>query len=77
MRNASKNINNNSGYIGVSWDKSRQKWSVRIQTGEKYASLGRFNNKEDAIKARLQGELQYFGLEFAPQRHLFEEYGII
>ena len=31
--------------------------------------------KEEAIKKRLQGELQYFG-EYAPQKHLFEEYNI-
>lgn len=37
--------------------------------------LSRFVNKEDAIRARLRAERQYFG-EFAPQRHLFEEYGI-
>lgn len=35
----------------------------------------RFDNKEDAIRARLQAEKEYFG-EFAPQRHLFEEHGI-
>lgn len=76
-RNKSKSKSNKSGFIGVSWDKSREKWTVRINTGEKYAYLGRFDSKEDAIKARLQGELEYFGLEFAPQRHLFEEYNII
>lgn len=37
--------------------------------------LGVFNNKEDAIKARLQAENKYFG-EFAPQRRLFSQYGI-
>ena len=31
--------------------------------------------KEDAIKARLMAEKKYFGY-FAPQRHLFEEYGV-
>ena len=37
--------------------------------------LGSFKNKEGAIKARLEAEAKYFG-EFAPQRHLFEQYGI-
>ena len=32
-------------------------------------------NQEDAIKARLKAELKYFG-EFAPQKHLFKQYGI-
>ena len=33
-------------------------------------------NKEDAIKARLEAEAKYYG-DFAPQKHLFEEYGIV
>ena len=37
--------------------------------------LGYFNIKEDAIKTRLEAEAKYYG-EFAPQRHLFEQYGI-
>lgn len=61
-------------YHGI---KPEKKWTVRINTGEKYAYLGRFDNKEDAIVARLRGELKYFGIEFSPQRDLFEEYGII
>ena len=42
----------------------------------KEINLGYFDNIEDAVKARLEGELKYFGAEFAPQRHLFEQYGI-
>ena len=38
-------------------------------------NLGSYQNKKDAIRARLVAEKQYFG-EFAPQRHLFKEYGI-
>lgn len=38
--------------------------------------LGTFTLKEDATKARLAAEAKYFG-EFAPQKHLFEEYGIL
>lgn len=33
-------------------------------------------NKEDAVRKRLQAELDYFGKELAPQRDLFEKYGI-
>ena len=36
-----------------------------------------FKTKEVAIISRLKAELKYFGKEFAPQRHLFEEYGIL
>jgi hypothetical protein len=41
----------------------------------KQIHLGMFENKEDAIKARLEAEAKYFG-DFAPQRHLFEQYKI-
>lgn len=34
-----------------------------------------FNEKKDAIIARLKAEKQYYG-EFAPQKHLYQEYGI-
>ena len=37
--------------------------------------LGHFDNKDDAIRARLNAEVKYFG-EFAPQKHLYEQYGI-
>ena len=35
-----------------------------------------FHQKEDAIKWRLQKELELFGPEKAPQRYLFEKYQI-
>ena len=73
--NSSLRSDNTSGYIGVSWDKENNKWSSRIDIDGKHKRLGRFTNKDDAIRARLQAEAKYFG-EFAPQRHLFEEYGI-
>ena len=75
IRNSSIRQNNTSGFIGVYLNKSSNKWMAQITINYKTKSLGRFLNKEDAIKARLKAEKQYFG-EFAPQRHLFEEYGI-
>lgn len=68
--------NNTSGFIGVSWDSSYNKWKSYIRVDGKKKNLGRFANKNDAVKVRLQAEAEYYG-EFAPQRHLFEEYGII
>lgn len=67
--------NNTSGIIGVYWVKSLQKWTVRIQIDGKNTNLGNFNNKEDAIRTRLQAEKDYYK-EFAPQKHLFKEYRI-
>ena len=33
-----------------------------------------YTNKDDAIKSRLLAEIEFFGKEFAPQRHLFDKY---
>ncbi len=75
-RNKSLHKNNTSGFTGVSWMKQRQKWNAHITIDYKSIKLGYFDNKDDAIKARLRAEKEYFG-EFAPQRHLFEQYGIV
>ena len=74
-RNSSKRKDNTSGIIGVYWRKDRQKWVANIICDNKYYGLGSFIDKEDAIRARLKAEKEYFG-EFAPQKHLFEQYGI-
>ncbi len=75
-RNIGLAKNNSSGFTGVGYDKKNKKWTARIVVNYKDIHLGRFLNKEDAIKTRLQAELKYFGIDFAPQKHLFEEYGI-
>lgn len=86
LRQASKNennqnhkrfINNTSGFSGVNWHKKQNKWHARITVNNKRIHLGYFNTKYEAIIARLQAELKYYGKEFAPQRHLFEEYGVL
>lgn len=76
-RNMSLAKNNSSGITGVGWNKAMNQWRPRIQVNYDVIELGFFTNKHDAIIARLKAELKYFGKEFAPQRHLFEQYGII
>lgn len=73
--NSSIMSNNTSGITGVNWDKQAQKWVARIQYYGKRISLGHFDNKDDAIKARLKAEAKYFK-EFAPQKNLFDKYNI-
>lgn len=73
--NISLPSNNTSGIIGVHWSTQMLKWVVQLQSNNVRMVLGYFDNKNDAIKTRLQAEAKYFG-EFAPQRHLFEQYGI-
>lgn len=74
-RNHNKQKNNTSGIIGVGWDKACNKWVAYIGLDNKTKKLGRFTNKTDAILERLKAEYELFG-EFAPQRHLFEQYKI-
>lgn len=75
-QNRNKQKNNTSGVIGVVWHKQSQKWESRINITGKRKTLGRFKDIIDAIKSRLMAEMQYYG-EFAPQKHLYEQYGIV
>lgn len=44
--------NNTSGCVGVVWDKSRNQWKVDLRN----KFIGRFDNFEDAVKARKYAE---------------------
>lgn len=57
--------NNTSGVRGVWFDKTRNKWAVEIMINQKKTYLGRFEDKQEAIKIRKQAEKEYFK-EFAP-----------
>lgn len=70
-RNQSLAKNNKSGVTGVHWDKKRQVWVSSIK-GEYIAS---FKEKQKAIISRLSAEKRIYK-DFAPQKHLFEKYGI-
>lgn len=50
---------NTSGQMGVVWHKQRQKWQARIKIGRKLRSLGLFDDKEEAIRARKDAEWVY------------------
>lgn len=73
--NSLKRKSNNSGVIGVHFYENKNKWVAYITYQSKRIYLGMFINYNDAIIARLKAEHLYFK-EFAPQRHLFEEYNI-
>ena len=53
--------NNTSGATGVDWVKISKKWRASIRVNKVYKHLGLFTNKEDAIKAREEAEIKYFG----------------
>ncbi len=50
-----------SGIKGIYLDKVTNKWRAYISADGMTHNLGCFNNINDAIKARIQGEIKYFG----------------
>ena len=64
MCNVPLKPSNTTGFIGVVWDKDRNKWRAQIRVNGKKTNLGRFDNVEDAIKAHDQAAADAFG-EFA------------
>lgn len=52
---------NTSGKVGVSYRKDISAWVARINVKGERLTLGRFNNKEDAIKARESAEIEFYG----------------
>lgn len=74
--NKPKQKSNTSGFIGVEWSKWEESWISRINIAKNNRKTVYYgDNKYDAIIARLVAEYKYYGQD-APQRHLFEEYGI-
>ena len=53
--------NNTSGINGVSWNKRRQRWCVRVSFKGKSYFLGEYKDIEDAAKARKEAENRIFG----------------
>lgn len=72
-RNRGLYSTNTSGVTGVHFDQKRGKWAASITYNNKRLFIGRFEFKEDAIRARLLKEIELFK-DFAPQRALLEEY---
>lgn len=64
IRNSRKQLNNTSGYKGVSWDKNRGKWISYFSPRKKFNHLGRFNCKHAAARAYNLATSTYYG-EFA------------
>ena len=56
MRNCGCRKDNTSGVKGVIWSKEFQKWHARISVSGKKKHLGRYEDFDDAVRARLAGE---------------------
>jgi hypothetical protein len=72
--NITKKKNNTSGVTGVFWEEQKEKWCASIYKNNKHVFRKYYFNKDDAIKARLKAELDYY--DIAPQKHLFKKYSI-
>jgi hypothetical protein len=62
--NRVKNINNSSGYKGVSFNNSSKKWRAQIWLNSKSYHLGLFIDAKDAARAYNEAAVKYHG-EFA------------
>lgn len=59
--NASLQINNTSGICGVSYNKTKEKWSAYIRKNNKQYYLGSYINFDDAVAARKKAEQEMYG----------------
>ena len=50
-KNSILNKNKSSKYVGVYWEKRKEKWHSSIRTGKKSKFLGYYDNEEEAAKA--------------------------
>ena len=66
--------NNSSGVTGVERS-SKNMWRATLMLNRKRIYDKHFKTFDEAVKARLKAEKKYFK-EFAPQQHLYEQYGI-
>ena len=64
ISNSKLKNNNTSGFKGVSWNKSVNKWVAGIRFNRKKIHLGCFHNKQDAYAVYCEAAKKYFG-EFA------------
>ena len=71
--NQRKSIRNTSGHKGVSWSKRHKKWETYISFQGKRKHLGLYSDKQDAIKARLKAEEEYFVPILEKYKDVFEQ----
>lgn len=53
--------NNKSGRTGVHWAKNRKMWCAMIGCHKKRINLGYFESYEEAVDARKEAEIRFFG----------------
>ena len=60
-RNKRLSPKNTTGVSGVTWKKDRNLYTVRIGVGGKRVFVGEYKTLDDAVKARREAELKYWG----------------
>ena len=63
-RNRQLNMNNKSGYKGVSWNERDKKWRAMIKINLHHIYLGQFTDSMEAARAYDEAAQKYYG-EFA------------
>lgn len=58
-KNRRRQSNNTSGICGVSWDKRRSSWRVRVNVNSKYKNIGMFETLLDAACARKSANIKF------------------
>jgi hypothetical protein len=58
-KNTKKRSDNNSGVMGVSWDKRYNRWQSYLNSGGKRKHLGYFDNIFDAAAARISAQWKH------------------
>jgi hypothetical protein len=62
QQNSKLSRSNTSGHKGVCWDKHQNKWRAQIKIDGIKIHLGSFEDKENAIRERVQRANQAFGV---------------
>lgn len=62
--NSRKRVTNTSGRPGVSYRNDTHKWHAEIKYNGKKYSLGDYKTFEDAVKAREDGEIRFYGYKW-------------
>ncbi|HBE9085328.1 TPA: HNH endonuclease [Escherichia coli] len=61
-----KGMTTGIGIKGITWRKSKNKWQTQIMVNQISHHLGYYDNINDAINARINGEIRYFGKQMNP-----------
>jgi hypothetical protein len=64
-RNTGNHRTNTSGFKGICWCKKDKRFKAKLSVNNKTINLGQFKDIQDAVKARKEGELKYWGVNYA------------